>query len=68
MSINWNEYDSAAMWCAKRGYLLRDGEPLPPLLSSDVMKEISEYPDSFISRIKLFSYANAMELISKKNG
>jgi hypothetical protein len=55
------EWQSAAMWCARRGYFGKvPGEPLPPMLSDAVYREIVECPDEWAADVKLAAYAWAM--------
>lgn len=57
------EYDAAAEWCAKRGLKGDSGCPLPNLMDSRVVEAINEDPDAFAERVRLFSYAMAMEAV-----
>ena len=53
-----NEWQSAAMWCAKRGYIY--GTPLPQMLSVEVAREIADYPDEWLAEIRQAQYALAL--------
>ena len=61
----WSEYDSVAIWCAKRnlaGYL---GETLPIAISQPVVDMINDDIEAFQRRIREAKYALAMERISQ---
>jgi len=60
-AIDWNEYDSAAEWCAKRGLKGAIGDPLPNLMSGATVDEINEHPEEFQERVRMTAYALAME-------
>ena len=57
----WNEYDSAAEWCAKRGLKGTIGDPLPNLLSVAVSDEIDADTEAFERRVRECAYALACE-------
>lgn len=57
----WEAYDSCAEWCAARGLKGEIGDPLPNLLSSDVLALINGDPESFEWRVRQCAYARAME-------
>lgn len=57
----WQEYDSAAAWCAKRGLKGVEGDPLPEALSSRAQALIDEDPEAFEQRVRDTAYAIAME-------
>lgn len=55
------EYDSAAKWCAERGYKGKVGDPLPANMASEgALKWIQEDPESFEERVKEMAYMVAM--------
>ena len=58
--VDWNEYDSAAEWCAKRGLSGKTGDPLPNLMSAATVNEINEHPEEFAERVRMTAYALAM--------
>ena len=58
---NWIVYDSCAAWCAKRGIRGKIGDPLPNLLSNDVLKLINDDLEAFETRVRQMAYARAME-------
>lgn len=51
------EWQSAAMWCARRGYFM--GCPLPQMLSAAVADEIANHPEEWLAEIQLARYALA---------
>ena len=54
---SWGEeYDGAALWCAKRAIKEVHGDPLPPMLSGRVFDEIENDRDAFESRVRGFAY------------
>ena len=48
----WNEYDAAAMWCAKRALKGRVNDPLPEGLSGACHELINADPEAFEQRVK----------------
>ena len=60
----WQEYDSAAEWCAKRGLKGTIGDALPNLMSGRTVDLINDDPEAFERRVREFAYALAMEKIS----
>lgn len=56
----WKAYDAAADWCARRGLKGKVGDPLPNLMSGDVVKAINADPEAFEERVRLSAYARAM--------
>ena len=58
-------YDDVALWCAKRGLTGKMGDPLPNLLSEDIVKLINDDPDAFQDRVKQCAYALAMDKTNK---
>jgi hypothetical protein len=53
-------YDACAEWCAKRGLKGAIGDPLPDLLSKEVLDFINEDPEAFEERVRQTAYALAM--------
>lgn len=60
----WQEYDSAAAWCAKRGLKGRDGDPLPAFISSGCYFEIRKDPEAFERRVRETAYGLAMSKLN----
>ena len=56
----WAEYDSAAGYCAKRGWTGDIGTPLPANMSHQVVFEINYDVDAFKERVRQSAYALAM--------
>lgn len=56
----WQEYDSAASWCARYGLKGLEGDPLPILTSDAVVTQIANDPEAFAERVRGFKYAQAM--------
>ena len=56
MSPTWEEYDSAARWCAERGHTGELGSPLPNLVSTSCMRRINYDPDKFSERVSEWRY------------
>jgi hypothetical protein len=52
----WAEYDDAALWCAKRGYTGRVGDPLPSMLNDTVYAIIASDPEAFQERVRASAY------------
>lgn len=52
----WDEYDSAAIWCARHGYTGDVGSPLPALLSTSVKALIDADPEAFAQYVKATAY------------
>lgn len=59
-AADYEEYDSAAMWCAKRDLRGVDGDPLPQGLSAKVSALIADDVEAFQERVRLSAYAWAM--------
>ena len=57
----WNEYDSAAEWCARRDIKGNEGDALPALLSGRCLQLINDDPSAFRRRICDSAYTLAME-------
>ena len=57
----WDEYDSAAEWCARRGLKGEQGDKLPDSLSTDCARAIDFDPEAFQRRIAETGYALARE-------
>jgi hypothetical protein len=55
----WSEYDSAAEWCAKRGFRGDICDPLPEGLSAKVCGLIDADPEAFGRRVRESAYALA---------
>ena len=58
--VAWRTYDFCADWCAARGLKGTIGDPLPNLLSGDVLKLINDDPEAFEQRVRQCAYARAM--------
>ena len=57
----WKEYESAAAWCAARGYKGVEGDPLPDLMSTRCRWIIDADPEAFEARVKDYAYAGARD-------
>lgn len=68
MTTEWNEYDSAAEWCARMGVDGGYGSALPSLLSAECLALISDDVEAFMRRVREFAYAQAMEATHAKHG
>lgn len=56
------EYDSAALWCAVRGFAGAVGDPLPANMAVDgALRNIQADPEAFQQRVREFKYALSME-------
>jgi hypothetical protein len=64
----WDEYDSAADWCARRGLKGKEGDALPTNLSSLALEYINEDPEAFERRVQEFAYGNAMAELNLPDG
>lgn len=52
-----SEYDSAAEWCAKRGFKGTVGDPLPCNMETNgALKYIQADPEAFERRVREFAY------------
>ena len=60
----WEEYDSAAEWCAKRGYKGVEGDPLSVFISSECYFEIRKDPEAFEQRVRDTAYELAMNSLN----
>lgn len=60
----WDEYDSAAEWCARRSLRGAAGDPLPEGLSARATKLITDDPETFQERVQRFAYAIAMNSLN----
>ena len=60
-----DEYESAAEWCANRGLIGADGDPLPEGLSVACHDEILADTYAFGERVRAYAYALAMEEIDQ---
>jgi len=59
----WEEYDSAAVWCAERKVKGTLEGPLPEM-SAEAYGLIEEDPEAFEEHVKNTAYALAMEKVS----
>ena len=57
----WDEYDSAADWCAARNIKGEVGDTLPDSLGSDALGLIDADPEAFQQRVRNCAYARAMK-------
>ena len=60
----WEEYDSAAEWCAIRSKKGTAGDLLPTGLSAEASYLINEDPDAFSERVRASAYALSYRLPS----
>lgn len=60
----WREYDSAAEWCAARGYKGVIGDLLPAILSVECLVAINDDPEAFERRVRECAYARAMNKLN----
>lgn len=63
----WDEYDSCAAWCAKRGLLGKDGDPLPSMISHDVIDLVANDTEAFTELVRAYAYAQARESSEKRH-
>ena len=66
MNTAWDEYDSAADWCAARGYDGKRNSPLPMAISRRCIRMILADIDAFSDRVKACAYARAMNATHRK--
>lgn len=57
----WDEYDSAARWCAQRKLRGTWGDPLPENLSTLAMDFIRDDIEAFEKRVRECAYAMARD-------
>jgi hypothetical protein len=50
------EYDACALWCAERGLGGKAGDPLPELITPEVLEEINGDTDAFEERVREMAY------------
>jgi hypothetical protein len=63
----WSEYDSAALWCAKRGFRGEEGGPLPEGLSAEAFQLINEDVEAFQERVRGAAYGLAIDALEEKH-
>lgn len=59
----WDEYDSAAEWCARHNSKGGLGDPLP-VVSVGCSKLIDDDPEAFEEHVRRYAYAVAMERLN----
>jgi len=52
----WDEYESVAEWCAKRGIKGDYGDKLPKFISSSCLNAINYDLDAFKARVNDYAY------------
>lgn len=61
----WQEYDSAAEFCARNGLTGKESTNLlPDSLSAECLAEINDDPDAFQRRVREMAYGIAMEKLN----
>ena len=55
-----DEYEAAAEWCARRGLLGKEGDPLPLNMGAEAVESIAADVPAFQERVRAHAYALAM--------